>query len=97
MKGSRNYPGIKSPAVDRLAASIAEAQDRTQLLDRVHALDRVLAWGYYVIPLYYLGVDHVAYWRPISHPRSIPSWGLVFEAWYMKPEGRGPPHYPWEP
>jgi microcin C transport system substrate-binding protein len=97
IKGSRNYAGIKSPAVDRLAESIAEAQDRTQLLDRVHALDRVMSWGYYAIPLYYLGVDHVAYWRPICHPHTIPSWGLVFETWYMKPEGCGPPPYPAEP
>jgi microcin C transport system substrate-binding protein len=97
VKGSRNYAGIKSAAVDTLAAAIAEAQDRTQLLDRVHALDRVMAWGYYTIPLYYLGVDHIAYWRPICHPQTIPSWGLAFEAWYMKPEGCGPPPYPTDP
>ena len=97
IRGSRNYAGIKSAAVDRLAESIAEATDRTELLDRTHALDRVMTWGYYTIPLYYLGVDHVAYWRPICHPRTIPSWGLVFEAWYMKPEGCGPPPYPAEP
>jgi microcin C transport system substrate-binding protein len=84
-KGSRNYPGIRSPAVDALANSISDAKDRQQLLDRVHALDRVMAWGYYVIPLYYLGVDHVAYWRPICHPATVPSWGLVFETWYEDP------------
>jgi microcin C transport system substrate-binding protein len=86
-KGSRNYPGIKSPAVDALASAIADAKDRTELLDRAHALDRVMSWGYYVIPLYYLGVDHVAYWRPLCHPEAVPSWGLVFETWYSKADG----------
>jgi microcin C transport system substrate-binding protein len=87
VKGSRNYPGIKSPAVDALAGAIADAKDRNQLLDRAHALDRVMSWSYYVIPLYYLGVDHVAYWRPLCHPKMVPSWGLVFETWYSKADG----------
>jgi len=93
-KGSRNYPGIKSAAVDALATAIADARDRDALLDRVHALDRVMAWGYYTIPLYYLGVDHVAFWRPICHPATVGNWGLVFETWYAKPDGCGVPTYP---
>ncbi|HEX4504707.1 MAG TPA: ABC transporter substrate-binding protein, partial [Alphaproteobacteria bacterium] len=63
------------------------AKDRTQLTDRVRALDRVMSWGYYVVPLYYLGVDHAAYWRPLCHPEAVPSWGLVFETWYAKADG----------
>jgi len=86
-KGSRNYPGIRSPAVDALTAAIADATDQAQLTDRVRALDRVLTWGYYVVPLYYLGVDHAAYWRPLCHPEAVPSWGLVIETWYAKADG----------
>jgi microcin C transport system substrate-binding protein len=87
--GGRNYAGIRSPVIDALAASVADAGDRAQLLDRVHALDRALTWGYYAIPLYYLGVDDVAYWRPLCHPATIPSWGMVLEAWYADPAGCG--------
>jgi microcin C transport system substrate-binding protein len=86
-KGSRNYAGIKSPAVDALTAAIADAKDRMELMDRVHALDRVMSWGYYTVPLYYLGVDHAAYWRPLCRPEAVPSWGLVFETWYEKADG----------
>jgi microcin C transport system substrate-binding protein len=86
-KGSRNYAGIESAAVDALTAAVADARDRPQLLDRVHALDRVMSWGYYVVPLYYLGVDHAAYWRPLCRPEAVPSWGLVFETWYVKADG----------
>src|SRR5262249_47295941 len=91
-KGSRNFPGIKSPAVDALTGAIAEAPDRQALLDAAHALDRVMTWSYYTVPLYYLGVDHVAYWRPICRPSAIPSWGAVFETWYMDPACRTGPH-----
>jgi microcin C transport system substrate-binding protein len=59
-KGSANYPGIKSPAVDALAAVIAAARDPVQRLDGVHALDRVLTWGYYTVPLYDPAVDRAA-------------------------------------
>jgi microcin C transport system substrate-binding protein len=92
--GSRNYPGINAPAVDALAAAVADARDRQQLLDSLRALDRALDWGYYTIPLYYLGVHHVAYWRPICHPMTIPSWGLVFETWYADPDGCPSPDSP---
>ena len=46
-----------------------------------------MTWGYYTIPLYYLGVDHVAYRRPLCRPKAIPTWGLVFETWYVKADG----------
>ncbi len=91
-KGSRNYPGINSAAVDALTAAIADAKDRPALLDAAHALDRVMGWDYYVIPLYYLGVDHVAYWRPLCHPNATASWGLVIEAWYADPNCAAPPY-----
>jgi microcin C transport system substrate-binding protein len=86
-RGSRNYPGIKSAAVDALTAAIAQADDRPQLLDSARALDRVMTWSYFTIPLYYLGVDHVAYWRPICRPAPTPGWGVVVEAWYADPKG----------
>lgn len=86
-RGSRNYPGIKSAAVDALTAGIADARDRQQLIDNARALDRALTFGYYAIPLYYLGVDHVAYWRPICRPKTVPSWGVVIESWYSAPQG----------
>jgi microcin C transport system substrate-binding protein len=90
-RGSRNYPGIKSAAVDALTGAISNARDHRQLIDTVRALDRVMSWGYYAIPLYYLGVDHVAYWRPLCHPAIIPGWGLVVEAWYADSGCAAPP------
>jgi microcin C transport system substrate-binding protein len=83
--GSRNYAGIRNPAVDALAAGLAGAESRADLVTRVRALDRALLWGHYVVPLYYLEGDRVAYWAPLKRPAVIPVYGLMFDAWWMDP------------
>jgi microcin C transport system substrate-binding protein len=82
-QGSRNYAGIRSPAVDALAESLAAAVDRDDLVARVRALDRALTWGHYVIPLYHLTADHVAYWSRLKRPAVTPVYGMVIDAWWM--------------
>ena len=52
--GTRNYMGIKSPAVDALIAKLITSEDRAEVVAAVRALDRVLISGFYVIPLYHL-------------------------------------------
>ncbi len=66
--GTRNYPGIKSPAVDALCGMITNAKERKDLVTAVKALDRALLWGHYVIPLGHRSKDYVAYWTKIDHP-----------------------------
>lgn len=66
--GTRNYPGIKSPAVDSLCKTINSAKEREELVAAVKALDRVLLWGHYVIPTGHRTKDCVAYWNNIDHP-----------------------------
>lgn len=83
--GSRNYAGIKSAAVDAIAASIATASDRETLVARTRALDRTLLWGHYAIPLYYQGEDRVAYWTPLRRPETTPLYGLIIETWWAEP------------
>lgn len=82
-KGSRNYAGIKDKVVDDLASAIPAARTRARLVTTVHALDRVLMSGHYIIPFYYLGADDVAYWRSLRHPDVLPLNGIVLEAWWM--------------
>jgi microcin C transport system substrate-binding protein len=84
-KGARNYAGIESPAVDALAASITQADDRQTLVAHARALDRALMWGYYMIPMNYLGRDMVAYATDIHRPRTVPIYGIVQEAMWMEP------------
>lgn len=84
--GSRNYAGVRDPAVDALADAIARAPDREALVMRARALDRVLGWGFYTIPLYYLGRDLVAHAPDVRHPEHMPLYGMVLETWWQEPE-----------
>ena len=66
--GTRNYPGVKSPVVDTLCNAITNAKEREEQVTAVKALDRVLLWGHYIIPLGHRSKDYVAYWNKIDHP-----------------------------
>lgn len=81
-RGSRNYAGVRSPAIDALIAEITAARTREALVTAVRALDRVLSWGYYVVPLYHLGEDRIAYRSRLRHPGKIPLYGPVMETWW---------------
>ena len=53
------------------------------LVATVHALDRVLMRGHYIVPFYYLGADRVAYWTAhLRHPDAVPLYGTVLESWW---------------
>lgn len=87
-----NYAGICNPAIDALSSQVAQAKDRETLVATVRALDRVLTYGYYMIPLYYAGVDYVAWWNPIHRPEKTPLYGMVMETWWMDPQEAGKQH-----
>lgn len=83
--GSRNLIGIKSPVVDALVDKIVAAHSRVELITATHALDRVLLWGHYVIPHWYIGKFRVAYWKTLGRPDVTPPYGLpVVETWWHK-------------
>ena len=81
--GSRNYPGIDSPAVDALIEKLISAKNREELTTAIHALDRVLLWGHYVVPLYHSNKDRIAYWDFFEYPEKIPLYGIVIESWWI--------------
>jgi microcin C transport system substrate-binding protein len=82
IKGSRNYAGIKSPAVDGLIQKILSAHMREDLVTATHALDRVLLWNYLTVPLAYRGADLFAIWPNIRFPEKLPLYGMVVESWW---------------
>lgn len=83
LPGGRNYAGIRSPAVDALVSSLGQAPDRAALVARLHALDRVLIWGFYAVPLYYLGEDRVASWCRLHRPAVVPVYGFLPDVWWL--------------
>ncbi|KLW61214.1 peptide/nickel transport system substrate-binding protein [Enterobacter sp. BIDMC93] len=80
---SYNAPGVKSPVIDALIAKIVAAQgDKNKLLPLGRALDRVLTWNYYMLPMWYMGEDRVARWDKFSLPAVHPVYTLGFDTWW---------------
>lgn len=85
MQGSRNYIGIKDPVADALVDLIIASPTRDDLVTRCRALDRVLQWGYYMVPNWHLGAWRIAYWDKFGKPDRIPEYGLpVTQTWWTK-------------
>jgi peptide/nickel transport system substrate-binding protein len=85
--GTRNYMGIKSPAVDALIAALLKAETREDFVAAVRALDRVLLSGFYAVPLFHLPTQWVARWTYIKHPVTTALFGYIPETWWREPTG----------
>ena len=72
--GSRNYIGIKNPAVDALVDRVIFAKDRAELVAATRALDRVLLWNHYVVPQYSTDQTRTARWDRFGHPGVLPKY-----------------------
>lgn len=86
MPGSRNYCGIKNPAIDKLVDLVIAAPDRDALILRCKALDRALLWGWYVIPHWHATSWRVAYWDKFGRPDKLADYGLDFQSWWVDPD-----------
>jgi peptide/nickel transport system substrate-binding protein len=84
-EGSRNYIGVKSPAVDAMIAALLSARTRPDFVSAVRALDRVLISGSYVVPLFYLPEQWVARRAYIHHPAQTSLFGFLPETWWHEP------------
>jgi microcin C transport system substrate-binding protein len=73
--GSRNYAGIKNPAIDALIERIIFAKDRAELVAATRALDRVLLWNHYVVPQFTYNKTRAARWDRFSRPEKLPEYG----------------------
>jgi peptide/nickel transport system substrate-binding protein len=89
--GSLNHSGAASPAIDRLIDALLEARSREDFVSSVRALDRALLSGFYVVPLFYLGEQWLAYDSQLKHPKHIPLTGFNplsganIDTWWRNP------------
>lgn len=86
--GSRNYMGVRSPAVDAMIAAMLKAVTREDFVAAVRALDRVLLSGNYIVPLFHLPAQWVARWAYIRHPDVTSLSGFLPETWWYAPQPR---------
>lgn len=80
--GSDNLAGVCSKVVDALIRKIIAAPDRAALGTAVHALDRVLLWGWYVVPQWHYDYFNLAYWNKFSRPSVLIRNGFVLDTWW---------------
>ncbi|MBX3569890.1 MAG: ABC transporter substrate-binding protein [Rhizobiaceae bacterium] len=85
--GSRNVSGIKDPVVDALVERVIFATDREDLLAATHALDRVLLWGFYVVPQWHNPELWIAHWNKFGVPEKQPAYvGVDTDSWWVDAE-----------
>jgi len=84
--GSRNLLGIKNPVVDQLIEELIRSPNRASLIAHTHALDRVLQYGYYVIPQFHNSAFWVAYWDKFRRPAVSPKYGIGLDTWWVDPK-----------
>ncbi len=85
--GSQNYAGIKSPAIDGLVDRVIYAKTKEELIAACQALDRVLWYGYYLIPNWYLPVHRLSYESKFLMPKTLPLYYDPFQlimTWWEK-------------
>ena len=89
-QNSRNYAGIKDPAVDAIIDRIIYNKGRDDQIAAVKALDRVLLMNQYVTPSYTILPDRIAYWDRFGHPNPYPKFAIGFPAvWWWDADKAG--------
>lgn len=84
--GSFNFSGISDPVVDDLVERIVSAASRDELRTATRALDRVLMWGWYVVPNWYSGTVKLGYWDRFARPAVKPAYDVgLIETWWIDP------------
>ena len=83
-QGSYNFAGIQDPVIDMLIEKIVSAKDEQALISSTHALDRMLMWGFYVIPHWHMQGVRFVYWDRFEMPKAEPMHGINIMSWWAK-------------
>ncbi len=75
-EGTRNYPGIADPNIDRAIDAMLTATSKEDFQAAVRAEDRLLVSGFYIVPFYDKGGQWVARWSYIGRPEQQPLPGF---------------------
>ena len=83
-RGSANMAGIQDPVVDRLIEQIVAAEDLETLKATNRALDRVLLWQHYVVPMFHNDTFRLAYWNKFGYPEIMARYSHGFPtSWWI--------------
>jgi len=85
--GSKNLAGVKDPAVDAMVDKVIYAQTQEELTAACKALDRILWYGYYMVPNWYMDGHRLAYRHIFKQPETMPlyyDYMQLLMSWWMK-------------
>ncbi len=80
--GSSNSFVLRDPAVDTLLDGLVQANSREEMVHYARALDRVLQWGYYMIPNYYSIGTPTVYQNRFGRPTTEPKFDEGLDTWW---------------
>ena len=87
-EGSRNWMGVRSPAVDAMIAEAVNATSEDDHVAAVRALDRLLTAGRYVVPVSFPRLSRIAHAARLRHPETLPIYGdwpgFLPEVWWSE-------------
>lgn len=86
--GTRNYMGVKDPAIDAMIEALLAAREQPAFVSAVRALDRALMSGFYAIPLFNSGEQWIARWNRIERPSTTALTGYLPETWWERPSAQ---------
>jgi microcin C transport system substrate-binding protein len=80
--GSQNQLGVKDPVIDEIVEELIAAPTRESLIAHTRALDRILQFGYYLIPQWHYPFFNVAYWDRFGRPARPPKYDPGYDTWW---------------
>ncbi len=82
-----NYSGVREPAVDFLVEKVLGAMTEEEMNTAGRALDRVLLWGFYLVPIGYPKGRCFAYWDRFGFPPpETMTWNGWPHLWWLDEE-----------
>jgi microcin C transport system substrate-binding protein len=86
-----NYPGAKNPAIDAMIDRVVNAKQRATVVNAMRALDRILQWNFYAIPIQHmypapLGYQPISYWDRFGRPAREPTVNftiMTLDSWWV--------------
>ena len=92
---SSNIPGIRDPIVDALIEEAEQAENIEAAAVALRALDRVLLWGFYHVPLHVIEEERFLWWDKFERPEReaaaryeylVGSSLRILDSWWFDPE-----------
>ena len=82
-----NPAGYCNPVVDVLADRLLEVETYDELAAHVRAIDRIMRHDYFIVPVWTLQENWVAYFDMFEYPENLPEFGLGYlDYWWFNAE-----------